>query len=169
MRLTVGAAPVSVWSHGYAVSALQPTSAIRSIPFLFIHFRTLLRNGDIPTPFLSITCALFPVQWGVGVHSTAQLPEFRTFFQVTYARRPFVPHSYKIAGVWSHSFPNRSAYLPPQPANITPPLFHQLRDLCVENTRRPRSVCAPSADRSVPNVFVRSCTSFTSSSSAFHS
>src|SRR5689334_14374753 len=77
MHLTVGAAPVSVWSHGYAVSALQPTSAIRSIPFLFIHFRTLLRNGDIPTPFLSITCALFPVQWGVGVHCncpTSRIP-----------------------------------------------------------------------------------------------
>jgi len=140
-----------------------------------------------PSPFFSSTSALFcametsqplscqslahsfPCNGGWGCIATAQLPEFRTFFQVTYARSPFVPHSYKIAGVWSHSFPNRSAYLPPQPANITPPLFHQLRDLCVENTRRPRSVCAPSADRSVPNVFVRSCTSFTSSSSAFHS
>jgi hypothetical protein len=37
-----------------------------SNPFSFIYFRTLLRNGALPTPFPSITSALFPIQRGVG-------------------------------------------------------------------------------------------------------
>ncbi len=35
-----------------------------SISFVSNHFRTLLRNGAISSPLLSITCALFPMQWG---------------------------------------------------------------------------------------------------------
>jgi hypothetical protein len=108
----------------------------------------------------------FPCNGGWGCIAAAQLPEFRTLFQVPYPLCPFFLTLTKTAGVWGHSFPNRSAYSSLQPANFTPPL---LCDLCVENTPRPLSVCAPSADRSVPNVFVRSCTSFASSSSAFHS
>lgn len=45
-----------------AVSALQPASAIQSIPFLFIYFRTLLRNGALLSLFFSCTSALLSVQ-----------------------------------------------------------------------------------------------------------
>ena len=38
-----------------------------SNPFAFIHFRTLLPNGAFSTPLPSIACALFPMQWGVGL------------------------------------------------------------------------------------------------------
>src|SRR5690242_18178858 len=40
----------------------------RSISFVFKSLRTLFRNGALSTPFPSITSALFPMQWGVGVH-----------------------------------------------------------------------------------------------------
>jgi hypothetical protein len=55
-----------------ACPALPPTppscnERCSSISFPFIHFRTLFRNGALPTPFPSIVCALFPVQRRVGV------------------------------------------------------------------------------------------------------
>ena len=40
-----------------------PTGIFSSNPFDFKQFRTLLRNGVSPTPFPSITSALFPRQW----------------------------------------------------------------------------------------------------------
>ena len=39
-----------------------PGGVFSSNPFDFMQFRTLLRNGASPTPFLSITSALFPTQ-----------------------------------------------------------------------------------------------------------
>ena len=49
----------------------------RSISFVFKSLRTLLRNGALPSPLLSMACALFPMQWGVRVHGhqgTSNLP-----------------------------------------------------------------------------------------------
>jgi hypothetical protein len=40
-----------------------PRRVLSSNPFDFMQFRTLLRNGASPTPFPSITSALFPTQW----------------------------------------------------------------------------------------------------------
>jgi len=40
-----------------------PERVSSSNPFLFKQFRTLLRDGTPPTPFPSITSALFPMQW----------------------------------------------------------------------------------------------------------
>ena len=65
--------------HAPRRTALQnPSRVLRSSnAFVFIHFRTLLRNGDVPTPFPSITSALFPMQWGVGApgkQPTSSLP-----------------------------------------------------------------------------------------------
>ena len=47
-----------------AVSALQPASAIQSIPFLFIYFRTLLRNGALLSLFFSCTSGTLPAIQG---------------------------------------------------------------------------------------------------------
>ena len=53
-------------------------SAFLSISFAFNRLRTLFDNGAIATPFLSITCALFPMQWGGwGIFSRSVYPELR--------------------------------------------------------------------------------------------
>ncbi len=49
-----------------AVPQDPPRALCPSNAFIFIQFRTLWRNGALPTPFPSITSALFPMQWGVG-------------------------------------------------------------------------------------------------------
>jgi hypothetical protein len=52
-----------------------PESVFSSNPFVFKQFCTLLRNGASPTPFPSITSALFPMQWrGGGVSLAHPLP-----------------------------------------------------------------------------------------------
>src|ERR1700740_26710 len=81
-RSKSSAAPESIGSHP---AVLSPSIALSlSNAFLFIHFRTLLRNGAPPTPFPSITSALFPVQRrGRGSHSS---PSFQNFKRVTFKR-----------------------------------------------------------------------------------
>ena len=44
----------------------SPIAVFASNPCLFIHFRTLCMQRRFATPFLSTTCALFPIQWGGG-------------------------------------------------------------------------------------------------------
>ena len=51
--------------RGSPLTALFAKSAAPFIPCVFISLRTLLRNGTLPRPFVSITSALFPMQWGV--------------------------------------------------------------------------------------------------------
>ena len=47
------------------------------IPFVFMRFRTLFRNGAPSTPFPSITCALFPIQRRGCRFSPPVYPELR--------------------------------------------------------------------------------------------
>ncbi len=64
------------------------------IPCVFIYFRTLCRNGALPSPLPSTTSALFPMQRRVGVLPGLP-PVFHIFFQVTYILSSFLSHSYK--------------------------------------------------------------------------
>ena len=48
----------------------------RSISFVVSRLHTLFCNGVIATPFPSITCALFPMQWGVWVPGNAPTSSF---------------------------------------------------------------------------------------------
>src|ERR1700752_446087 len=68
-----------------------------SNPFVFMQFRTLLRNGALATSFLSITSALFftpstcegPMQWrGEVTHASMHSPLFPIPFQVPSALSP---------------------------------------------------------------------------------
>src|SRR6184192_3216208 len=66
----------------------SPIAVFASNPCLFIHFRTLCMQRRFATPFLSTTCALFPIQWGGGE------------YVVTRSLATCLP---ELQRVWSHS------------------------------------------------------------------
>jgi hypothetical protein len=106
-------------ANSFYPSSLLTTrhSPLATIPFVFIQFRTLLRNGALPTPFPSITSALFPIQRGVG---GSRLPNSRflrphlTTFSLRYilpssvCAKPFVCHSYENCRGVPSFFPIRN-------------------------------------------------------------
>jgi hypothetical protein len=79
----------------FSPSYLQPPS---SNLCLFIHLRTLLRHGALPSPLPSITCALFSSpRRGWGSHSS---PNLQTFQRATFKRSylPWYPLSRSSGG-----------------------------------------------------------------------
>ena len=127
----------------------------RSISFVISMLRTLFRNGPIATPFSSTTCALFPMQWGVGgilcrfgaTHYPLTTGHF-LFFSTTYNSGNLQPFCfYNVATVgWGgrgafRNFEFRfSSFRFPRPgsqrARITPPAWPRGRLRYVPNMCR---------------------------------
>jgi len=113
------------------------------IPSRFNQFRTLLRNGAVPTPLSSIVCALFPIQWRrCTIPREAHLvcswdtSIFRILFQVPYPLTPLFATLTKTTGVYPISSHSGTKHQPLLATPISNPFSDKLSVARVEGLRQ---------------------------------
>src|SRR5579859_899341 len=113
-----------------------PPNAVSSCSvFLFMQFRTLLHDEDFPTPFPSITSALFPMQRrGRGtrqcpnLHSSVYSSKFRILQLLCF----HTLHKTAGVGVYSSQIGTPSMFHLQtfKRSNVSPPVVHSTYQIC---------------------------------------